>query len=282
MSFGWFFKNSEEKKEQDAHEQITRMLGRNYTRRHTLAVLLLGKRGSGKSSLKKKIVNDFQAETLQDGDISETELQITTMAIRKQVIDDMIDLCQFNKLLFKESCQIENKKYCEIRDRFASRSETNLSEEIELTSDMAQDIKLLWSLNEMKQTWKTRSRSHIMDNTPYFFEKVDKIADPDFCADFDDHVIAHILSSYVIKPIIYVYMCDCDWTKRWIRLFVDANIIFFITDLNGYDTNSLGESLELFDFICSLKGFDDSNFVVLLNKYGYQYNMIYPFLNLFF
>ncbi|ETO27804.1 heterotrimeric G protein alpha subunit 1 [Reticulomyxa filosa] len=151
-----------------------------------VTLLLLGTRGSGKSTLLKRAQGTY-------GEILQRDLQVTTMAVRKQVLDDIIDLCQANKELSASdtSLQIEDEKCCQIRDEFAALF-GKVTDEMEFTKTMSRNVKLLWALAEMKRTWKIRANTHIMESTPYFFKKANKIADPTYCADLADHVFLNV------------------------------------------------------------------------------------------
>lgn len=58
-----------------------------------------------------------------------------------------------------------------------------------LTPGIAQIIKRLWADPAMKNTWRNRRRSNIIDNTPYLFDKVIEIADENYVMPFDDFVL---------------------------------------------------------------------------------------------
>ncbi|ETO29440.1 hypothetical protein RFI_07680, partial [Reticulomyxa filosa] len=84
-------------------------------------------------------------QNMYDGAIPEEELTITTSAVRRQVLDDVIDLCRVNIELqaSEEECVLEDEKLCEIRDRFSSLYGKS-TEDLSLTMDIAEDIEILW------------------------------------------------------------------------------------------------------------------------------------------
>ncbi|ETO14476.1 hypothetical protein RFI_22891 [Reticulomyxa filosa] len=205
-----------------------------------------------------------QMQNMYDGAIAENDIVITTSAVRKQVLDDIIDLCRSNIELqvSEKACRIEDEKCCEIRDRFASLF-GKITEDVSLTMGVAQDVHRIWKevidfffffykkkkkgkgtfictritfflcvfiyiylfiLNNwlnlnfgvggppiqsaMQRTFAIRSKAHVMDNTPYFFDKVLEIASPRYKANFDDHVRATYTlceaAQYNARTYIYV------------------------------------------------------------------------------
>ncbi|ETO32261.1 GTP-binding regulatory protein Gs alpha-S chain, partial [Reticulomyxa filosa] len=143
--------NEEKKKEPaDVNDNIEKKLSKaKQEERRTVTLLLLGAGGCGKNGVMDKHIGTLfkQMQNIYNGETSQKELQVTTMAIRKQVFDDIIDLCQTNKELSakEKAYQIEDEKCCHVRDELAALA-NKATDEMEFTNAFAQNIKLLWGL----------------------------------------------------------------------------------------------------------------------------------------
>jgi len=198
-------------------------------------------------------------------------------------------LCRTNRELQavdKEYC-MEDEKSCEIRNQIANLFEKGAEEDIELTVDLAKDMERLWNEKAIKKTFKIRSKAHVMDNTPYFFDKVVKIAASNYEANDEDNVRVRYRTLGIVHAVYQTTSQDQKWLvkvtdvggqrserRKWIHVFADVNVVIFVMSLNGYDKvvfedndkNCWDESFQLFSDVATLKPFKNTDFVVFLNK----------------
>jgi len=290
MPFGWFKSSSKEKSGEEAPSNLqaandeidNRMSEEKRTMKRSASLLLLGAGGCGKSTLYKQIRNIY------NGEIPEKEMIVATMSVKRQVFDDMMDLCRTNVAIIStdKECEIEDEKARDLRDRFVILSE-KLSTDIELTYEIAQDIKHLWSQSGMKKTFNICSKSHVMESTPYFFNKVLEIGSPQYLANFDDYVRVRHRTVGLLHSTFNTSFQSHSWVikltdvggqknerKKWIQVFADIDAVLYVMSLNGYDKlvyednskNCWDESFQIFSDLSALKVFDKTTFIVFLNK----------------
>ena len=84
-------------------------------------------------------------------------------------------------------CQLINGRSDAIVQRFCSMKRSEI-ERIELTSELAEDISLLWNDPGFQRTFEIGSRGYFMDNLPYFLKRIDEIANVSYNATFEDYV----------------------------------------------------------------------------------------------
>ena len=84
-------------------------------------------------------------------------------------------------------CKLQNEMSEEVVQKFAELRKNQI-EHIPLTPELAKDISNLWQDAGMQCTFEIRRRGHIMDNTPYFFERIHDIAKATYKTTFDDYV----------------------------------------------------------------------------------------------
>eukprot|EP00485_Elphidium_margaritaceum_P012172 CAMPEP_0202706766 /NCGR_PEP_ID=MMETSP1385-20130828/19142_1 /ASSEMBLY_ACC=CAM_ASM_000861 /TAXON_ID=933848 /ORGANISM="Elphidium margaritaceum" /LENGTH=447 /DNA_ID=CAMNT_0049365309 /DNA_START=36 /DNA_END=1379 /DNA_ORIENTATION=+ len=260
----------------------------------TLRLLLLGAGGSGKSTVFK------QMEKLYRGKDDEKQLEAAKEDIYRNIITDIYDLCKHNVKLnsmgagaqyklssdaLTEKClRISNWTFQYIWDDPLGR----------LTRDLALEIDALWRENAMRLTWQERKQSHVMDNTPYFFDKILDIV-PDakdattasYRASFDDFVRVRDCTTGII---VKAFRAQTDYgeymfevtdvggqraeRRKWMRLFDNISVCLYIMALSAYDQclfedntkNCWDETLELFSKTAHEAAFGSTDWVIFFNK----------------
>ena len=164
-----------------------------------------------------------------------------------------------------------------------------------LTRSVAIDIDKLWKDEAMKNTWLHRKNFHIMDNTPYFFEKILDIKSSkeeeekhgEWQATFDDFVrVRDQTTGIVVKHFRaqtefgeYKFeVTDVGGQRaerrKWMRLFDNISVVVYIMSLSAYDQhlyedntkNCWDETLELFSKTSHESVFDSTDWVIFFNK----------------
>eukprot|EP00484_Ammonia_sp_Unknown_P000019 CAMPEP_0197021762 /NCGR_PEP_ID=MMETSP1384-20130603/2691_1 /TAXON_ID=29189 /ORGANISM="Ammonia sp." /LENGTH=481 /DNA_ID=CAMNT_0042449667 /DNA_START=55 /DNA_END=1500 /DNA_ORIENTATION=+ len=294
--------NKDNAVEQKSNKQIERKLQEEeMEQKSTLEILLLGAGGGGKTTVFKQMQKLFR------GRIDAKEMEFALDDIRENVMGDIIDLCKYNLELNAEYAQktaddakqnennededtnpyqIETTALQQVCQRIASLNAIDQASRF-LTKSMAKDITLLWKEAAMKQTWETRRKSHIMDNTPWFLDKVEEIARSDWTVTFDDfvrlrdHTTGVVHKKFLVQTEHGNYKFDVtdvggqrSERRKWLKLFDNVDVVVYIMNLAGYDQvlyedntkNCLAETLELFHSTCQSKAFKETDFVIFFNK----------------
>ena len=187
----WFSRfggsNNNKTDEEKAHSEIEKHItAQQKLENTTINMLLLGAGGSGKSTVLK------QMEKLHSHKYENEEkaLYNAINEVHKNITLDIFDLCKYYYQLKQKDTQQSI--------RFESSDIENLAIKIatthdpihnnRLTKEFANDIELLWNTKTMKTVYDIRKKSHIMDNTPYFFDNVQHFANPNCVVTFDDFV----------------------------------------------------------------------------------------------
>eukprot|EP01084_Bolivina_argentea_P089731 161851_1 len=274
------------KREEKAHSQIEDHIAREQQlQSHCVTMLLLGAGGSGKSTVLKqmdKIHNKSKYEH------EEKQLKDTLIAVHKNIVLDICDLCkEYYKLKQKQSnIQFASSDVENLAIRIAT-SHDSIHTQF-LTPDLADEIEAIWNTDTMNQVYQVRKKSHIMDNTPYFLNNVHKYADPQCAVTFDDYVrIRDQTTGIVNTSFRTVDTRGKEWLfkmtdvggqraerRKWLHVFAGINVVLYVMSLSGYDqvlyedhdTRCWDETLNLFDKTSKNKSFKRTDFIVFLNK----------------
>jgi len=152
-----------------------------------------------------------------------------------------------------------------------------------LEPKVVEAIKTLWQDTGVQTAVSRSNEFQLNDSAIYYFERVDKIAAPNFIPNDQDVLRARVRTTGIIETQFNVKnsifrMFDVGGQrserKKWIKCFEGVNAILFVSALSGYDsklvedqeTNRIHESLTLFDAVCNNKFFSDASMILFLNK----------------
>jgi len=140
--------------------------------KHTVQILMLGPGGSGKTTVVKQIVNSAQIEEKQN------EQDIFNAAqcledIHRMLCYDIFDLCVCNirEREKRKEFEIEDEDSRNLVDLMAKDSSIFFNR-VKIGKRKASQIARIWSCNGIKKTYEYRRKQHVMDNTPYFLDKI--------------------------------------------------------------------------------------------------------------
>ena len=192
-------------------------------------VLLLGTARSGKTTLFKQFMQMYE------GGFNDKFIFDTTRSIFVCVIIQMQSI-----IYHAIECKYELKSEIQQRADFI----TDLPPNIEFTSDVANAIEMLWKDKQIKTAFKERSNLGIYDCAEYFFEEIQRIADPNYLPTKKDILLVCTTASgirtrkFEVENQKYeifdagcgsrserrkwVYCCDTVWCK----LFIIAMCMF--------------------------------------------------------
>lgn len=143
-------------------------------------------------------------------------------------------------------------------------------------------MKILWESNTMEQVWDRRASKNVVDGHKEFLDDIARIAAPEFKPNQRDVLVARvrttqiIVEKYKIKGMKYE-MYDVGGQrsdrKKWLDCFDQVTAVIFIAALSEYDqtlaeadANRMVEALNLFSSLINNRSFQNSSFLLFLNK----------------
>lgn len=235
-----------------------------------IKLLLLGTGESGKSTFFKQMrilatPEGFTPEILQSYRDIVIGNTISQMKILIQAVENF-------------GLEIENPK-------------TNESIEVVKQSDIdtfsvetAMAVKQLWQERAIKQAYAGRdSHFQLNDSTAYFFENVERFADPSYVPTESDILRARVRSTGIeelscqfaeFKFKLIDVGGQRSERKKWIHCFESVTAVIYCVALNEYDQtlredeteNRMVESIRLFETMTNSPWFRTTTFILFLNK----------------
>ncbi|KAL6074112.1 Guanine nucleotide-binding protein G(i) subunit alpha-2 [Balamuthia mandrillaris] len=159
----------------------------------------------------------------------------------------------------------------------------DLAENIDLTPELVRDIKALWDDPAIQHAFDNSSAFQLNDSTEYFYQELDRIAQPGYIPNEMDMLRVRKKTTGVIEAKfesggINFRMVDVggqrNERRKWIHCFEDVTAIIFVTSLSEYDleleeshgVNRMVESLNLFADVINNQWFHDTTIILFLNK----------------
>jgi hypothetical protein len=135
------------------------------------------------------------------------------------------------------------------------------------------------SFKELSQ----QSSFHRLDNTQFFLNDIDRIADPGYVPSNEDCIRCRNATTGVQEMVVGVegnnfLIVDVGGQRserrKWAHCFENVDSIIYLVSLSEYDqtlfedgvTNRMIESMNLFDQICNMKWFLHVTLILFLNK----------------
>lgn len=241
-----------------------------------IKLLLLGAGESGKSTLFKQAIKlygeGFDDQALLDygkGIVENSMSGMTTLCRESAtrggeytVADDAEDALQF----FRD---VESK--------------TDNGDTIDITEQAAENIKILWRDPGIQKLWELRAEFQIPDSVSYFFDDIDRLAEPDYIPTHTDILRCRARTTGIVETEFsmnntHFRIMDVGGQrserKKWIHCFDNVMAVLFVAAINEYDqkcfedgaTNRIAEALELFDQVCNEGWFKKASIILFLNK----------------
>jgi len=152
-----------------------------------------------------------------------------------------------------------------------------------LTDEIAEACKTLWSDPAIKHIYDERATMKIDDTSNYFWDKIDEIKSAQYVPDETDILLVRYRTTGVINQKFTIkkntfHIMDVGGQKserkKWIHCFENVTAVIFVASLSCYDeimfeeegTNSMVDSLVLFDGICNNVWFEKTAMILFLNK----------------
>jgi len=231
-----------------------------------------------------------QMEKIYCGQVQNKILKDAAQYIRANILEDIHDLATHNGILCKShpECKLSEEAQ-EICDRIAALKGGHLEETV-LDPELASDVVVLWKEQGMQNTFSIRRRSHIMDNAPYFFANIDRIANPNYVTNFEDYVRVRHRTTGIIESefdVVVENASNNGWKfkvtdvggqrterRKWLRCFTDIHAIIYVMSLPAYDQtlfedntqNCYREALDVFEKTMKHAALKEIDVIVFLNK----------------
>jgi GTPase SAR1 family protein len=238
--------------------------------RRTVKLLLLGAGDSGKSTIAKqmKIIH-------LDGFSDEERLGYKT-TIANNILTAM-------RTLIHQS----NKFEYQLAKGNESRAQVIISmprdQEPVVTKEIGEIVSSLWQDPAIKQTFARSSEYQLNDSTQYYIEQISRISSPNYIPSEQDVLRSRVKTTGVLETVFEVEeiifrLVDVGGQRserrKWIHCFEDVTAIIFCVAISEYDlklyedneTNRMHESLQLFKELCNTKWFQQTAFILFLNK----------------
>ncbi|ORZ12394.1 guanine nucleotide-binding protein alpha-3 subunit [Absidia repens] len=235
-------------------------------------VLLLGTGESGKSTIRK------QMRIINNNGFTHDEL----MAWRTVVFRNMLDSAH---VIIKAMQEFEYSYSSPEAQASASILIHDIDPNItQLDTETTQSLRILWDdPNVQRLLAEKQSEFYVMDNTPYFFDDIDRISDPNYVPTDQDVLLARLKSTGITEVVfqldrLTIHMFDVGGQrserKKWIHCFESVMSIIFCVALSEYDQvlledtteNRLVESIRLFESIINSRWFLHTSIMLFLNK----------------
>lgn len=146
-------------------------------------------------------------------------------------------------------------------------------------------IELLWKCKAVQAAMERNNEFHFLDSAPFFLEKknIDRTFAPSYDPTTEDILRARLTTTGIIeinfkmenlKFKMYDVGGQRGERKKWIHCFDDVTAIMFIVAMSEYNLflaedrtrNRMEESLCLFEGIVMMEWFQNSAFILFLNK----------------
>jgi len=254
-------------------QAIDRLLAKQArTEAEEIKLLLLGPGESGKSTIFK------QMKILQlQGGFTKEELNSYRFIVFSNCISQMKVLVGAVEKLHLDYDNPTNKQHAEMLNALPSGGEA-------WTKDVGLAIQALWTDSGIQAAYDKRDREfQLNDSAEYFFKNVEHFLPDDYIPTQEDILRARVRSTGIEEAEFEFEdmpfrMFDVGGQRserrKWIHCFEGVTAVIFCTSLSEYDQtlreddsqNRMKESLLLFDEICNLPWFQDTAFVLFLNK----------------
>lgn len=235
---------------------------------HEVKLLLLGAGESGKSTIAK------QMKIIHLEGYTEAE-----RAAFRDVVHSNIVMCIKSLLQACENFELKLNK----KNKDKAEAIKQLEAMSVLTPELGKDMKDLWNDKAIQKTFDRANEFQLFDSTAYWFQNIDRIADPSFVPNEQDILRARTKTTGITEIDFEVEntkfrMVDVGGQrserKKWIHCFQEVTAVIFCVAMSEYDlklyedesVNRMHESLKLFDEICNSRWFSSVSLILFLNK----------------
>ncbi|CAO3616093.1 unnamed protein product [Cunninghamella blakesleeana] len=208
------------------------------------------------------------------------ELYTWRITVYKNIMESVLALIS---AMEKFNYQYENESNSK-HALYINQYKLNELSDSPLNTTLVEAIQHLWKDKSILTLLdKQSSEFYFMDSAPYFFDNIQRIAQPDYVPNVEDVLRARskttgITESHFVVNQSEIHMFDVGGQrserKKWIHCFESVTSIIFCVSLSEYDQNLLEasrqnrmmESLILFESVVNSRWFLRTSVILLLNK----------------
>ncbi|KAJ8005977.1 hypothetical protein DPEC_G00123490 [Dallia pectoralis] len=269
MALCW--RTAEERENHRINQEIERQLKRDKRdSRMEVKLLLLGTGESGKSTFIK------QMRVIHGTGYTEEDKRSFTKLVYQNIFTSMRSMIHAMQVLNIPYSKAQNKDFARLM----------CDVEVEMVTDLetshANAIKSLWRDSGIQECYQRRREYQLSDSTKYFFNNLDRIADPSYLPTQQDILRVRVPTTGIIEyPFdmdnVIFRMVDVGGQRserrKWIHCFENVTSIIFLVALSEYDQvlaecdeNRMEESKALFKTIITYSWFQNTSVILFLNK----------------
>ncbi|KAG0672641.1 guanine nucleotide-binding protein subunit alpha [Maudiozyma exigua] len=167
---------------------------------------------------------------------------------------------------------------------FVEKKNTSPTDKKISREDIAKAIQMLWKNDSgIKQCFARSNEFQLEGSASYYFDNVDKFADPNYICTDEDILKGRIKTTGITENEFNIgsskfKVLDAGGQrserKKWIHSFQGITAVLFVLAMSEYDqmlfederVNRMNESIMLFDALLNSKWFRDTPFILFLNK----------------
>jgi len=260
-------------------KQVDKMIqADNDQQRSILKLLLLGAGESGKSTLFKQMIQIYGKGFTDD--------RSTYKSIIHQNIIESIKVLMSHVPEHGGGLQIATSSKV-IVDAMAKEEDINV--------EKAGHIKKVWQDTAVQNAYNNREKYQLTDSAAYFFERLKGDDDPEsagrdemvgeenYLPSIQDVLRARVRTTGIVKKEFVIDGSNFELydvggqrneRKKWIHCFDNVTAVLFVGVLSEYNqtlfeddtTNRMEETLKLFEEVVNATYFENTNFILFLNK----------------
>ncbi|MFT7817443.1 guanine nucleotide-binding protein subunit alpha-14-like isoform X1 [Arapaima gigas] len=236
-----------------------------------MKLLLLGTGESGKSTFIK------QMRIIHGSGYSEEDRRGFTRMVYQNIFASMQAMIQAMEILGIPLAEPYNSQYAEIV------KQVEINKVATLDQRHKEAIAQLWKDQGLQDCYERRREYQLSDSTSYYLNSLDQIYKANYVPSEQDILRVRIPTTGIIEYLFHLQnvtfrMVDVGGQrserKKWIHCFEKVTSIIFLTALSEYDqvllespdVNRMEESKALFRTIITSPWFEESSFILFLNK----------------
>jgi len=152
-----------------------------------------------------------------------------------------------------------------------------------LTAELVPYFKAVWADPGVKATYLHRAKFQMPVEAEYFFERLDRISDPNFIPTKEDILHCRVRTTGIMETTLQyqnfmMKLVDVggqrNERRKWIHSFQGVHAVLFVAAISEYDqslfedekVNRMNEALTIFNDICNSEYFKESSMMLFLNK----------------
>lgn len=154
-----------------------------------------------------------------------------------------------------------------------------------LSEEICAAVLGLWGDPGIQATYALRGLFSLPDSARYFFERLreGKLWSEEYVPTLQDVIRSRVRTTGILEKVykhggatfqLYDVGGQRNERRKWIHLFESVTAVLFVASLNAYSqvlyedpsVNRMDESLRLFEEVCGLKWFAQTNIILFLNK----------------